>query len=119
MNHGLFLENWEGEFLTTTFSREDLKNYFEKIAEVLFRKERDSKAVCLRAEGKSLSEVGNIICASREKIRQTELKAANALAEHQAEVKPLIYCLQAFSFHKITFSFEIQLYQNYYLNLLQ
>ena len=81
--------------MATDFSKEDLKICFQNLATALFRKERDLKAVYLRAEGKSLSEVGNIICASREKIRQTELKAAKALSENQSEVKNLIYCLQA------------------------
>lgn len=83
--------------MTANFSKEDLKNYFEKLTEILFRNRRELRAVYYRADGKSLSEVGNIICASREKIRQTELKAAQSLAKHQAEVKSLIYCLQALS----------------------
>ena len=86
--------------MTTDFRKEDLKDYFEKLAEVLFHKERDLKAVYYRAEDKSLSEVGNIICASREKIRQTELRAAKALSEHQTEVKNLIYCIQALNGNK-------------------
>ena len=84
----------------TNSNEEDVKNCFQKLVAVLFCKERDLKAVYLRAEGKSLSEVGNIICASREKIRQTELKAAKALAEHQSEVKKIIYCLRELNGNK-------------------
>lgn len=83
--------------MTTSFSKEDLKDCFEKVAEVLFCNRRELRAVYYRAEGKSLAEVGNIICASREKIRQIELRAAKALSGHQSEVKNLMDCLLALS----------------------